>query len=148
MKLIFLICIISLFYSCGLPEDPQNTFKKIKERKALTAGISENPPFVFIQDSIGGREIEIIKSLAEDLGVEINWVIKTENELFKQLEEIKIDIAACGLTKDTPWKNKIGLTIPYHKDKNNREYVMAVPPGENKWLMFVEKHLKRWKNEN
>lgn len=53
------------------------------------------------------------------------------------LEHYELDLVAAGLTQRTPWCKAVALTTPYARP-GGAEHVLALPPGENAWLLHVE----------
>jgi polar amino acid transport system substrate-binding protein len=128
------------------PKDPDHTLEKVKNG-ILLVGYSENPPWVIkTENEPTGIEAELIKEFAKSLRANIRWINGTEQSLFESLEKNEIHLVIAGITKDTPWSKKGGLTRPYveHQKKNR---VMAVPLGENAFLVQLEKFLHKEKEQ-
>lgn len=65
------------------PRDPDHTLEKVQNSK-LPLGITENPPYViFGKDGPSGKEIEMIKSFAQSLNAEVEWIEGSEEEIMK-----------------------------------------------------------------
>lgn len=90
-----------------------------------------------------GVEAVLIEEVAGKLGATVEWKVGGESELLEALERRELDVVVGGLTSDTPWKNRVGLTGPYLTTGYGRraEHVVAVPPGENGWLVRLERFL-------
>ncbi|MGE3681687.1 MAG: transporter substrate-binding domain-containing protein [Bdellovibrionales bacterium] len=197
--------------ACHYPKDPRDTTQTVMKR-GLRAGISESPPWTNV-------EKRLLEKFARELGVQVHWVHGSESQLFESLDHFLLDVVIAGITKNTPYKEKVGITIPYHKmrvvvggrpevfpppkslkkariavsypdpvraelerkgaepvelenpfmfngliaapvfeleargmktsnvELANKEFVMAVPPGENGWLMRLEEFLRAHKSE-
>ena len=74
------------------------------------------------------------------------------------LEHYQLDLVIANLDAKTPWKKKIGLTPVYFDERRaltpgvparrtERKHVMAVPPGENGWLLRLGEFLQQHKSE-
>lgn len=85
-------------------------------------------------------------ALGEEIGVRLIFVEETEAVLIEKLEKYEIDIVIAGLNSDSPWKSKAGFTNPY-ATINGKNYSIAVPPGENAFLVHIEKFLNRNKEK-
>ena len=129
------------------PKDPEDTLEKIKNA-TLIVGYSENLPWVIeTADGVSGIEAELVKEFAALHQAEVKWIKNTENDLFQDLKERKLHIIIAGLTDDTPWKKeKIGITRPYFKAAD-KKHIMAIPQGENAFLISLEKFLLQKENE-
>ena len=78
----------------------------------------------------------------------MEWRRGTEAELLLAVHERKLDVVLAGLADDTPWKQQVGLTLPYHTEhvtypvEHEEKHVLAAPPGENAWLMELDRALQ------
>lgn len=144
---IFFIVLFILLQSCGnFPKDPDHTLEKVKGG-TLIVGYSENPPWVIKTTSEPtGIEAELIKEFAKSINATIHWKNGTEESLIESLEKDEIHLLIAGLTKETPWEKKAGLTRPYI-DHEKKKHVMAVPMGENAFLVELEKFLQEQKQQ-
>ncbi|MCX2721630.1 transporter substrate-binding domain-containing protein [Roseibium salinum] len=136
----------SLLAGCAdYPRDPEDTTEKARSGTARV-GITENPPWTIIRDKPCGLEPALVTAFAKTLGSEVRWESGSESVLLERLENFELDIVIAGLTSKTPWKNRIGTTTPYltaDTDGNGKteEHIMAVPPGENGWLIRLDRFL-------
>lgn len=137
-----LLWVYTIAAGCGkFPKDPEKTFAKV-ENGILKVGITHHPPFTIVKDSgnYAGNEVELVKHFARAVNSKIEWIHLTEEELFHRLKNHEIDLIIGGITDKSPWKKHAGFSVPYLKmDKNS--YVMAVPPGENAFLMRLDRFL-------
>jgi polar amino acid transport system substrate-binding protein len=104
---------------------------------------------------VGGVEAQLVLSLARELGARVEWVRAPEARLLESLHDRGVDLVLAGLTADTPWAKKVALTRPYYTDTaafgavpgaarpepREERHVLAAPPGENAWLVRVERAL-------
>lgn len=145
IKRLSLYCFISLVcIACkNYPKDPNNTLNKVTNG-TLVVGYSENMPWVIkTEDEPQGTEAEIIRSFASTLHAKVIWHNGSEEELFKKLENKKIDMIIAGLTDGTPWKTRMaGFTIPYTTIEKEK-HIMAVQEGENAFLAKLENFLTK-----
>jgi ABC-type amino acid transport substrate-binding protein len=130
---------------CGMPYDPGGTLDRVRGG-TLRAGVSVNEPWTRLEGGQpAGVEVTLLREFADGLGARVEWVVKSESELMQALERRELDVVVGGLTYDTPWKERVGLTGSYLTADGPRgrrvEHVMAVPPGENGWLLSLEKFL-------
>jgi polar amino acid transport system substrate-binding protein len=203
---------------CDLPRDPEATLARV-QNGTIRVGLTEHEPWArFDGEEPAGVEVELVRRLAKELGAEIKWIPGNESELMQAAEAFELDLVIGGITDETPWKKRVGLTRPYLETETrialpaghapitgldgievavppgdaiieqvrseggqpvpteNRaetdlavaardfeseawgltpteieleteKHVMAVPPGENAWLLHVEKFLARQEPE-
>lgn len=95
--------------------------------------------------SSAGIEGELAKGFAGSLGVEAEWKFVSEREALEGLEDKRFDLVIGGLRDTNPGKKSVGLTRPYIETEEDggkkAAHVMAVPPGENRWLSELERFL-------
>jgi hypothetical protein len=105
--------------------------------------VSHNPPWTDIRsgEEPQGEEVEMVRRIAQSLDANVEWRAGGEMDLMQQLEHFQIDLVIGGITEDTPWKNKVGLTQP-HTETQKANYVFAVPPGENGWIVFLDEAIQ------
>jgi polar amino acid transport system substrate-binding protein len=137
------IVVLLVAVACGLPRDPDGTLDRVRGG-VVRVGIAQSPPWVIVTPGgAEGVEATLAKAIADSLGASIEWIRKSESELLTDLEERKLDLVLAGLTDDSPWKTKVALTKPFYEDPGTKKkHVMAAPPGENAWLVFVERQLR------
>lgn len=136
------IVLLVFAIACGLPRDPDGTLERVRGG-VMRVGVAESRPWIIVSPSgAEGVEATLVKAIADSLGASIEWIRKSESELLTDLEERKLDLVLGGLTDDSPWKTKVALTKPFYEDpRTKKKHVMAAPPGENAWLVFVERQL-------
>jgi polar amino acid transport system substrate-binding protein len=126
--------------SCNLPRDSNDTLNRVRQGM-LRVGITENPPWSSrLGDSLGGVEVELVQGAAARLSSALVWTSGTESELLRRLHERKLDLVIGGLSRDNPWSSRVAFTRPYYTDSTEKR-VMAVSPGENAWLSWLERWL-------
>ena len=130
--------------ACDLPRDPDGTLERIRGG-VVRVGVADSPPWV-IGATAGPTGIEpaLIEEIASSLTARVEWIPGGESELLARLAERKLDLVIGGLTEDVPWKTKVAYTKPFYDDPaTKKKHVMALPPGENAWLVFVDRQLLR-----
>lgn len=146
-QLFFFVSLILVASGCeNFPKDPSHTLDTVRNG-TLLVGYSEHDPFVIkTQSEPTGMEADLIKAFAKNLNARIEWKNGTEESLFESLKKKELHLVVAGLTKETPWKSKAGLTRPYLEHKK-KKYVMAVQLGENAFLVELEKFLEDQKQQ-
>lgn len=129
---------------CGMPRDPEKTLAHVQGR-ALRVGITANAPWADLKGADpGGRpagiEPELVERFAKELQAEVVWVRGSETQLLTELENFKLDLVIAGLKDDTLWKDRVGLSRTYAKTADGK-HVLATPPGENGFLLRLDKFL-------
>jgi ABC-type amino acid transport substrate-binding protein len=108
----------------------------------VRVGVVEHPPWaVASARGVSGVEPTLVADLARQLHARPAWRLGAESELLEALHDRKLDIVVGGLTSDSPWKSEVALTRPY-EGGDDAKHVLAVAPGENAWLMHVERYLE------
>lgn len=139
-----------LLTGCDLPRDPEGTLHRVQSG-VLRAGVCEEPPWVVRDgDDAQGIEPALLRRFALDLGARVDWRWGTAEAHLADLEHHRLDAVACGLERTTPWNRRVALTQPYRVERvpdpagggtTRVEHVLAVPPGENGWLVALERSL-------
>jgi ABC-type amino acid transport substrate-binding protein len=132
---------------CGLsiPTDPSGTLASV-EGGTLRAGVSPDGEWVQVDgEEPQGREPDAIRAFADSLDADVEWTVGSEEALVRELENGGLDLIAGGITDQTPWTDKAGVTRPYAeataKDGSTLKVVMLVPLGENAFLSRLETFL-------
>lgn len=155
-----LVSVLSLC-GCGLtiPSDPSGTLETVRGG-VLRAGVSPNAPFVDVTGvdteptgtEPAGTEVEAIEAFADHLDADVEWTIGSEEELVRDLEDGELDLVAGGLTDETPWSDKAGVTRSYDDvtddDGSVLKLVMLAPMGENAFISELETFLSRYSREH
>jgi ABC-type amino acid transport substrate-binding protein len=135
-----------LWLGCDLPRDPEGTFTRV-EGGTMRVGISENPPWVLIQNGEpSGIEVQLMRKFAQLLEAGIEWRLDSETRLMNALQMGKLDVVVGGLKESTPWSSHVGMTRPYVM-MGGEAHVMVVRQGENRWLLALDKFLHGYKTE-
>jgi ABC-type amino acid transport substrate-binding protein len=137
----FLAIALGTLAGCGFPHDPDATCERVAGG-TLRAGITENPPWTELTgNKPAGHEVDLLERFAERIKARIEWVPGAESRLFEALGRRELDVVIGGITADTPWASHIGMTQPYTR-RDGRDHVMAVPSGENRWLLELDRFLQ------
>jgi len=145
MRRVLLFC--CLLAACDLPRDPDDTLKHV-QNATMRVGIVNAEPWTIDVGSgsaPSGVEPSLVQAIAQELGATVEWVRKPEHELMRDLHDRKIHLVIGGFTDVLPWKQEVAFTRPYFTDRDR--HVLAAPPGENAWLVAVERAIERHKGE-
>lgn len=145
-----LLCIATVapvLTGCGLtiPTDPNGSFERI-ENGEMRVGMAGEPGLAALEDGHAtGSLVTLVEGFAEQNTADIDWVAGSEESLVEGLEQGDIDLAIGGMTSDTAWVDRAGVTRGYPgvPGADGRELVMLVPLGENRLLTELEGYLDR-----
>lgn len=132
--------------SLGIPTDPDGTLDRVRDG-ILRVGVSLNAPWTATSPDaeLSGSEIDLVRQFADELNAEVEWSVGGEEALVTDLEHGGLDLVVGGLTAETPWADKAAITAPYDTSTDARgqkhDHVMAVPMGENAFLVELESFL-------
>lgn len=108
----------------------------------MRVGVSHHAPWTIVDgESRSGVEVELVRDLAERLDAEIEWVEAPEAELMESIELGNLDLVIAGFTADNPWSSRVSFIQPYYI-LGEDQHVMAVPHGENAWIVRLERFLR------
>ena len=130
---------------CGIsvPVDPDGTLQTVSGSE-LRVGVSPDDGLADISgDTPSGPLIDLVDTFADSLDAEVDWTTGSEETLVVMLEEGDLDLVVGGLTDQTPWIDRVGVTRGYTgvKGADDRAMVMFVPLGENAFLTKLEAFL-------
>lgn len=139
---------LALFFSVAacddFPKDPEGTLNRVRGG-TVHAGIVENPPWAEVDGgTASGIEVQLVEQFAASLDAEVHWAEISGPAAMHALEERKLDIVVGGFQQNDPWKSKVGFSRPYIP---GTKHVMAVPKGENAWLVALETFLSEHERE-
>lgn len=129
--------------SLEVPSDPDGTTDRVSG-EVLRVGGSLAEGLVDEDDGeVSGSEAELVEGFAETLDAQVEWRIGGEEALVGALEHGDLDLVVGGLTDQTPWVDKVGLTRGYTgiEGAEGRSLVWLVPMGENAFLSRIEHFL-------
>lgn len=147
--IIILLAITAAFLGCREYNDP---FNRIKRTGIIRVGMTgDYLPMSFFNESTGtytGFDVELVETLADELGVKIEYVKTTWPTLMEDTLNRKFDLAICGITITEDRKQQAlmsegylgnGKTILIRKedtekyktleDINKKEVVVMENPG-------------------
>jgi hypothetical protein len=133
---------------CGaaVPTDPDGTLERARGG-VLRVGVTDNGRWVGVRegDDPVGTEPDLVRSFAAVIDADVAWTSGSEQELVRELEDGELDLVVGGLTDDTPWSEKAGMTRPYTESTDERggtrKHVMLVRMGENDFLLELDRFL-------
>ncbi|MFJ2503246.1 hypothetical protein [Microbacterium sp. NPDC087592] len=137
--------VVALLAGCGLtiPTDPDGTLASVTGG-VLRVGTSPDGDLVDVGDGDpSGTIVELVDRFADSIDADTEWTVASEETLVTELEAGDLDLIAGGITPDTPWIDKAGVTRGYRGigGADGRELVMLVPLGENAFLSTLEAFL-------
>lgn len=144
-RLLVLLALVSTACT-SLPVDPKGTLDRVRG-EVLRAGAAENPPWVAAAEGrLTGVEVELVEDFAGSLDAHVVWTVDSEQDLFVELEEGRLDLVVGGLTSDNPFVDRAAFTRPYHSSSAG-DHVMAIHMGENGFMVALEKYLLRRRDD-
>lgn len=130
---------------CGLtiPSDPGGTLDTVRGGE-LRVGVS--PDGELVETGTGaptGSVVDLVDGFADSIDATPEWTVATEESLVRMLERGDLDLVAGGVTSDTPWLDRAGVSRGYTgiDGADGRTLVMLVPLGENAFLSELERYL-------
>ena len=137
--------LVLLLTGCGIPRDPDGTLERVQSSGVLRAAASPAEGNVAVDgDDVTGPEVELVEGFAESLGAEVEWHVMGEEPAVDAMERGEVDLLVGGLTDQSPYAPKVGMTRPYAESVDHGEatkHVMAVPMGENAMQSALERYL-------
>lgn len=133
-----------LLSACApIPRDPHGTLDAITGGD-LRVGASASPGLVSVAGGdVSGPLADIVEGFAASRSAEVEWTIGSEEDLVTALEEGQLDLAIGGMTSQTPWTDRVGVTRGYPElaQEGQHPIVVLVPMGENGLLAALETYL-------
>jgi ABC-type amino acid transport substrate-binding protein len=126
------------------PRDPEGTLDRARGG-IVEAGIVENAPWA-MQDNgkTRGIEVRLVEQFVSSLGGKVEWSEVSGTAAMRALKTRKLDLVVGGFLETDPWRSEAGFTRAYI---SGTKHVMAVPKGENAWLVALETFLKKHERE-
>jgi len=139
--LLILAMTVSLV-GCGVtvPTDPDGTLEAVSGGE-LRVGVSSDESLVDVSaEAPTGPLVDLVDAFADSLDADVHWTIDGEETLVGMMEEGELDLVVGGLTDQTPWVDRVGVTRGYTgiEGAGDRAIVMFVPLGENAFLSDLE----------
>lgn len=130
---------------CGVtvPSDPNGSLQSVSER-SLRVGASLEPGLIDSEGAaLSGPLADLVEEFAAEIDTTVDWTAGGEESLVRMLEEGELDLVVGGMTDQTPWVERAGVTRGYTtiEGADGRSLVMLVPLGENALLFVLEQFL-------
>ena len=128
--------------ACNIPKDPEGTSERIASTHELRVGITDNPPWVSAtQGEPAGIEAELVRKFAESVQADVLWTTGSESMLVEALKRRELDVVIGGFEKRTQWSSQAGITQPFAKDADGKKHVFLAAPGENGFILNLDRFL-------
>lgn len=136
------LAMTAVLAGCGIsvPADPEGTLQAVSGGE-LRVGVSSDEGLADVSgDAPTGPLIDLVNAFAQSIDAEVEWSTGSEETLVVMLEEGDLDLVVGGLTDQTPWVDRVGVTRGYSgiEGARDRAIVMFVPLGENAFLTELE----------
>jgi polar amino acid transport system substrate-binding protein len=112
----FLLASLAVLASCGLPHDADGTLNRVRGQ-VIRVGFAIDTPWT--TDSAGGAggiEGRLVRTLAQGIGAQIDWVHGQQGQLLEALRHRDLDLVVGGISGASPWSTQVGFTRPYYTD--------------------------------
>ena len=127
---------------CGLPHDPQGSSERIASTHELRVGVTDNPPWVSATSAEPtGVEADLVRQFAGQMHASVLWSRGSETMLMQSLKHHELDLVIGGFDKQTSWVSSAGLTQPWTVDASGKKHVMLAAPGENRFILTLDRFL-------
>lgn len=134
-----------------VPVDPDGTTRRVRGG-VLRAGAVHAPPWIVLREipdgdreaEVGGLEAELVETMARALGARVEWRPGGPTERLEELERRELDLVVGGFTDRDPWTKRLAVTRPHHESGprfGKQRRVLFLSPGENRWLLTVDRFL-------
>ena len=146
-RVLLLPILLSLLAACELPRDPEKTSDRIASTHELRVGVSDSPPWTVSRGGQpSGKEPDLVRGFAEQIGAHVAWRRGSESSLVRALEEHELDLVIGGFDKKTRWSAVAGLSQPFAKDGEGKQHVLLAAPGENRLILTLDRFLAERKS--
>ena len=129
--------------SCGLPRDPEKTSERVAATHELRVGFTDNPPWASGGPEPRGIEPDLVRAYAARLGARVLWRPGSETALVESLKKHELDVVIGGFEKKTKWSSVSGITQPFAKDSDGKAHVLLAAPGENRFILELDRFLTK-----
>jgi polar amino acid transport system substrate-binding protein len=128
--------LLALNSDAEFPRDPERTLERLRGGR-IRVGVVENGPWAVKQgENAVGVEAELVRRLARQLNATPEWHWGGEQAHMQSIEHHQLDLVIGGITKQTPWKKRVGVTDTYYQN-----HILVAPPGENGWIKLLDEFL-------
>ena len=134
---------LPLFLSaCGIPFDPEGTTERIAATRELRVGVTDNAPWANARSAEpAGIEPDLVRDFARQQRARVLWSRGSETMLMQSLKHHELDLVIGGFEKKTSWVSSAGLTQPWSIDAAGKKHVMLAAPGENRFILTLDRFL-------
>jgi polar amino acid transport system substrate-binding protein len=132
---------------CGIPRDIAHTTAEARSRGHVRAGAVAGAATIEIaaDGRPAGPEVDAIAAFAASLDLEVRWEIAAEHDLMRLLGRRQLDVVVGGVEASSPYARLLGMSAPLAAAADGELLVAAVPSGENRWLLRLNRFLdERW----
>jgi len=133
---------VALSGCASIPSDPDGTLDRITGAE-LRVGASPSEGLVDVADGeVSGPLAEVVEKFADAHDARTVWTVGSEEDLVRGIEDGSLDLAVGGMTDQTPWAVKVGVSRAFPGlSPDGKPIVMLVPLGENGFLSELEAFL-------
>jgi polar amino acid transport system substrate-binding protein len=137
--------VVALVAACDLPRDPAGTLERVTGGTLRVGMVAAENAAAPGHASMARADRELVDGLAREVRANPVWTHASTEALFLALERRELDLVAGGVYGDTPWAGRIGLSNPIgpHAGEPDGERRLAVPAGENRWLLTINRFIAR-----
>lgn len=139
-KILLSLSLALMLAACDdYPRDIENTMQGVEQSGRLRAGL------ISAGDNSDTAERELVNRIAEAAGAEASFEEGSAETLFRRLEQGELDIVVGHIAKASPWKKRVALTKSAEAKSPPKKLPVlraALRKGENRWLLFISRHLK------
>ena len=69
------------------------------------------------------------------------WTRGSETVLVQSLDKHELDLVIGGFDRKTVWKATAGVSQPYARDFEGKSHVVLAAPGENRFILELDRFL-------
>ncbi|WP_222926901.1 hypothetical protein [Sphingomonas gilva] len=131
----FFLVFALLLAGCGLPRDPDETLKHIREDKIMRVGAIERA-----DRPTGAAEAVFVRRIADRLDARVALRTGDTERLLEALKAGELDLVVGPLSRKSPWAAEVALIDPLTKEGDTPPlpFSAAAPAGENAWVSLLE----------
>ena len=116
LRIAIFIVFLSLLTACGGGAQAANKLEEITKRGKIIVGTSADyPPFESMEgEELVGFDVDLMKGIASQMGVELEWVDMPFDSLIASVQEGKIDVAVAAFNYNEERDQVVDFTDPYY----------------------------------
>ena len=133
-----LVLVFGLAACADIPRDPNQTADRVLQSQKLDVGV--------VSGSDSDESRIIIDRLESLTGAKATIAEGEASLLVDRLEQGRLDLLIGSFAKNSPLKTSVTFSVPVGNRKvpaNKPVIRAAMHPGENRWIMLVEKAVRR-----